>query len=95
MTGGIVTLKQQTPGHDRWYVPLDTAHCGVQTCLGEKGRVYDYLGLFWLPVRVDHPVSLVVKPAAVPPPAPQRQRMYATAPKPVFSRLSVSSSTPL
>ena len=67
MTGGIVTMKQQTPGHDRWYVPLDTAHCGVQTCLGEKGRVYDYLGLFWLPIRADHPVSLVVKPAAVPP----------------------------
>lgn len=67
MTGHEIVLKQQTPGHDSWYVPLETAHCGVLHCSAEKGRVYDYLGLFCLPVRIGNNVELMVKPDAVPP----------------------------
>lgn len=67
MTGQSVSIKQQTPGHDSWYVPLDTAHCGVLRCTAEKGRVYDYLGLFWLPVRQGSGASLMIQPSSVPP----------------------------
>ena len=67
MTGQTVVLKQQTPGHDSWYVPLDTSHCGVLRCSAGKGRVYDYLGLFWLPVRTGKQAEIMVKPTAVPP----------------------------
>lgn len=67
MTGGTVSLKQQTPGHDSWYVPLDTAHCGVLRCSVGKGRVYDYLGLFCLPVRAGEEAELRIRPAPVPP----------------------------
>jgi len=67
MTGETVVLKQQAPGHDSWYVPLDTAHCGVLRCSAGKARVYDYLGLFCLPVRAGSPVAVMVKPVPVPP----------------------------
>lgn len=67
MTGETVILKQQVPGHDSWYVPVDTCHCGVLRCTAEKGRVYDYLGLFRLPVRLGQPVEILVQPVPVPP----------------------------
>lgn len=67
MTGQTVVLKQQTTGQDSWYVPLDTGHCGVLRCTTGKGRVYDYLGLFWLPIRSGDAAELVVRPKAVPP----------------------------
>ena len=67
MTGESVVLKQQTPGHEQWYLPLDTAHCGVLRCSAEKGRVYDYLGLLCLPIRVGESVELMIRPQAVQP----------------------------
>lgn len=67
MTGETVILKQRTPGRDSWYLPLNTAHCGVLRCTTVKGRVYDYLGLFSLPVREGRPVELVVRPRAAQP----------------------------
>lgn len=67
MTGQTVSLRQQTPGHDSWYVPLDTSHCGVLHCEARKGWVYDYLGMFCLPVRCGEPVEIQVQPAAVQP----------------------------
>lgn len=67
MTGQTLVLKQRTPGHDSWYVPLDTSHCGVLRCTAVKGRVYDYLGLFRLPVRMSATAEIMVKPTAVPP----------------------------
>lgn len=67
MTGQQVTLKQQTPGHENWYVPLNTAHCGILRCEAQKGRVFDYLGLFRLPVRVGKPVEIMVKPVPAEP----------------------------
>ena len=67
MTGETVLLPQQTAGTDSWYLPLNTAHCGLLRCSTEKGRVYDYLGLFSLPVRESAPVELLVCPRAVQP----------------------------
>lgn len=67
MTGQTVSLKQQTPGHDSWYVPLDTDHCGVLRCSVQKGWVYDYLSLFRLPVRTKRVAELTIHPVAAPP----------------------------
>jgi len=67
MTGQTVILKQQTPGHDNWYVPLNTSHCGLLRFEAVKGRVYDYLGLFRLPIRTGKELELLVKPASIPP----------------------------
>jgi len=67
MSGKAVSMKQQIPGHDSWYVPLDTSHCGVLRCSAGKGRIYDYLGLFCLPVRAGKDGELMVKPAAAAP----------------------------
>lgn len=62
MTGQETVLKQQAPGQEGWYVPLDTGHCGVLQCSLAKGRVYDYLGLFSFPLRLPPAVELMVEP---------------------------------
>lgn len=67
MTGEERVLKQQAPGQDSWYVPLDTSHCGVLRCSLAKGRVYDYLGLFGFPVKLPEPAELMVCPMPVQP----------------------------
>jgi len=67
MSGETVILPQQAPGRESWYLPLNTAHCGILRCTTEKGRVYDYLGLFHLPVREAKPVELMVFPKAAEP----------------------------
>lgn len=67
MTGQELVLKQQVPGHNSWYVPVDTTHCGVLQCTAEKGRVFDYLGLFRFPVRLGPSAEIMIHPAAVPP----------------------------
>jgi len=67
MTGEERVLKQQAPGQENWYVPLHTDHCGVLQCRLTKGRVYDYLGLFALPVQLPPAVELMVLPETVQP----------------------------
>ena len=67
MTGETAVLRQKTPGQDNWYLPLNTKHCGVVCCTAEKGRVYDYLGLFWLPIRCGQTAELMVFPQPVAP----------------------------
>ena len=67
MTGQELVLKQQAPGQDSWYVPLDTAHCGVLRCSLAKARIYDYLGLFGFPVRLPEAKELMVRPTPVQP----------------------------
>ena len=67
MSGQERVLQQQAPGQENWYVPLDTGHCGVLQCRLQKGRVYDYLGLFAFPVRLPPAAELMVEPAAVQP----------------------------
>lgn len=67
MTGQSRSLQQHVPGQGSWYVPLDTSHCGTLICTLEKGRVYDYLGLFRLPVRSPRPVEVTVYPVPAQP----------------------------
>lgn len=67
MNSREAVLEQQVPGQESWYVPLDTTHCGALLCRLEKVRIYDYLGMFWLPVRRPCPTETVVKPRAVRP----------------------------
>ena len=62
MTGERRSLRQSTQSQGSWYVPLDTSHAGAYLCQVEKARVYDYLGLFRLPVRAPVPVETVIRP---------------------------------
>ncbi|MBQ3503302.1 MAG: DUF58 domain-containing protein [Oscillospiraceae bacterium] len=45
---------------------LPTAHCGGYAATGEKVRIYDYLGLFFLPVRCREPRIVKIRPNPVP-----------------------------
>lgn len=67
MSGQEVILKQQAPGQESWYVPLDTTHCGVLRCSLMKGRVFDYLGLFAFPAHLPEAMELMVEPEPVQP----------------------------
>ena len=62
MTGERRSLRQSTQSQGSWYVPLHTSHAGAYLCQVEKARVYDYLGLFRLPVRAPAPVETVIRP---------------------------------
>ena len=62
MTGERRSLRQSTQSQGSWYVPLDTSHAGAYLCQVEKARVFDYLGLFRLPVRAPAPVETVIRP---------------------------------
>lgn len=64
MTGEKTRLRQKTVGTDSRYLMLDTSHAGLLRCTLERARVYDYLKLFRIPVRVSLPVEVLVKPAA-------------------------------
>ena len=73
---------------DSWVLkngdPLPCDHCGELICTIEKGRVYDYLGLFALPVQSPDPVRLTVRPvptAMAAMPAMKRQTHRAWRPK--------------
>lgn len=44
---------------------LPANHCGQLVCSGKRVRVYDYLGLFWFPVRNMKPVTVRVRPEPV------------------------------
>ncbi len=46
---------------------LDTDHCGFLTAELRRGRVYDPLGLFCLPLRLPEPKTMVILPPALPP----------------------------
>ncbi len=46
--------------------PLPTEHCGLLHCQLQRGRVFDYLGLFFLPLPRRKPVTLTVLPAPIP-----------------------------
>lgn len=44
---------------------LPTDHCGELRCTVVKGKIYDYLGLFSLPVQSPEPVRLTIRPVPV------------------------------
>jgi len=63
--------------HDQ---PLPTEHCGKLICRVKKGRVYDFLGLFFLPVRSLSQACVVVRPEPVAlPDSPDLERYMASA----------------
>ncbi len=62
MTGKELRTKQEPLGQELLYVPLDTTHVGVLQCRLEKARVYDYLGLFYFPVRRPPAAEVQVNP---------------------------------
>ena len=64
MTGQKTILRQKVKSQGSWYVPLPTGHVGAYVCRVEKPRVYDYLGLFRLPVSAPAPVTTLVLPTA-------------------------------
>lgn len=64
MTGQKTILRQKVKSQGSWYVPLPTSHVGAYVCRVEKPRVYDYLGLFRLPVSAPAPVTTLVLPTA-------------------------------
>lgn len=45
---------------------LPSQHCGQLICTVEKARIYDYLGLFGLPLRGQHQKEILVRPEPVP-----------------------------
>ncbi len=66
LTGHSVTLKQKAQA-SRWYALVDTTHCGGVFCSIDHSRVYDYLGLFWIPLRSVAPVTTLIYPVPHPP----------------------------
>lgn len=65
--------------------PLPTEHCGKITVTPVKARVFDYLGLFRLPVRKTDGCCILVRPKRVPldnPPDLSRYLETAFRPKP-------------
>ena len=67
LSGQSVSVRQKLPGGARWYVAPDTTHCGQLTCTIDRSRVYDYLGLFFIPVRQTGQASVCIYPAPVQP----------------------------
>lgn len=66
LTGQCVTLRQKTRA-SRWYVLVDSSHCGAVFCTVDRSKVYDYLGLFWIPLRSVAPVTALICPPSVSP----------------------------
>jgi hypothetical protein len=48
------------------HTPLPTDHCAMLTCRVKKAKIYDYLGLFSLPMRLPDAQSVTVWPNTVP-----------------------------
>lgn len=44
---------------------LPTEHCGELLCTVDKGKIYDFLGLFALPVTCPEPVRVCIRPLPV------------------------------
>lgn len=64
---------------------LPTEHCGQLKIALKKPRVYDYLGLFSLPVRKKGDCTLLIRPGLVPlAPPPDLTRYRSTAWRPKF-----------
>lgn len=64
LSGQSISVGQTLPAGGRWYLNPDTTHCGQVTCAVTKGRVYDYLGLFSVPLRHKPSASVLVCPVA-------------------------------
>lgn len=83
LTGETTVVKRSLRDSGGLRISVDTAHCGVLRCNAEGSRVYDYLGLFGLPVRGNASGELVVCPTPEPPePLPDMTRFMARIHRP-------------
>lgn len=85
---GRVRLQRCFSGERSWYdstegIPTD--HCGAFLATGEKVRIFDYLGLFSLPVKCREGRTVRIRPAEVPiGQLPELDRYLARAWRPKF-----------
>lgn len=77
---GELRLHNRSTGQHKRYNAahgVPTAHCGSYTVTVEKAKVYDYLGIFSLPVGQKQAISLQILPKPLPvasiPPLPHSQ----------------------
>lgn len=63
---------------------LPTEHCGGYCCAITKAKVYDYLGLFSMPMKRSGPQTVTVRPQSVPLEVPSLEQLTTKAwrPKP-------------
>ena len=62
LTGQSASVQQKLSCAHKWYVRVDTDHCGLVTCRADRCRVYDYLGLFWVPIKRRSEAAVCVYP---------------------------------
>ena len=81
ISGELLTRKRMKISDKQ--IALDTRVCGVIQCSAAGSRVYDYLGLFGLPIRGSQSRELLVLPRPVPPdPLPDLTRFSVGRRKP-------------
>lgn len=84
-TSGHETTFRARPRSLQMALELPTNHCGAVTCAVDRGRVYDYLGLFRLPRRWNCQTELLVLPCPQPPeqlPSLAQLQVLSYRPKP-------------
>lgn len=62
--------------------PLPTDHCGGLVCCVEKGRIYDYLGLFRFQLKTPRESTVLVYPLPIPTKVPQLEKCKVRTWKP-------------
>lgn len=83
MEGKVSRSRVKMAGRQSVFAVLPTEHCGAVSCSLAKGRAYDRLGLFTLPLRLPRPMELLVEPVPrAPSPEPDLSRLLARAYKP-------------
>lgn len=81
--GSTKSVRVHLCGHQKQTLPLASDHCRCVEARVKRLRIYDYLGLFWLPLRRSAPTRTVILPH----PTPMR-------PKPDLSDLQHRSYRP-
>jgi len=69
MTGEVSIIRLFSQGDTTDTVVIDTRHCGTYRITSAKVRVYDMLGLFFIPKTVELSGEIVVMPIPCMPPA--------------------------
>lgn len=68
----VTTERVHICNYQKQTLSLSTEHCGSVEISVLHSRVYDYLGLIWLPLRKPLPVQITILPnAEIPKPAPR------------------------
>lgn len=78
------TLRRKLSPGDSRALPLDTTHCACQTTALRSARIYDFLGLFFLPLQKKALYFTEVRPLpAAPEPLPHLEGLLSAALKPL------------